>query len=57
MVNLGFIKKMTIKSKKKKHLKIKKSKKRAMTCDFQKCGILTSVNLIVASMINYNHQL
>ena len=28
-----------------------------MTCDFQKCGILTSVNLSVASMINYNHQL
>ena len=56
MVNLGFIKNIDNKSKK-KHLKIKKSKKRAMTCDFQKCGILTFVNLSVASMINYNHQL
>ena len=52
MVNLGFIKDIDNKSKT-KHLKIKESKKLAMTCDFQKCGILTSVDLSVASMINY----
>ena len=55
-VHLGFIKNIDNK-KYKKALKIKKSKKWAVTCDFQKCGILTSVDLSVVSMINYNHQL
>ena len=58
MVNLGFIKNIDNKKvKKKSNWKLKRAKNEQWHVISKKNGILTSVDLSIVSMINYNHQL